>query len=60
MTQGGQTATEKKLEHLAARSPVVTLTDGNFTRYADGKTRPYSIVVLFTALGPQYNCVSCR
>ncbi|CAN0557070.1 unnamed protein product, partial [Ectocarpus sp. 8 AP-2014] len=58
--QGGQSAMEKRVDHLASRGPVVTLADGNFTRYTDGKSRPYSVVVLFTALGSQYKCTACR
>ncbi|CAM9283828.1 unnamed protein product [Ectocarpus sp. 13 AM-2016] len=51
---------EKRVDHLASRGPVVTLADGNFTRYTEGKSRPYSVVVLFTALGAQYKCTACR
>lgn len=60
---GQQTTAEKTLDHLATRGPIVTLADGNFTRYADGKsaaTKPYHLVVLFTALAPKYKCISCR
>ena len=55
-----RTLKQKVLEHLAERGPVVTLTDGNFTRYAEGKSRPYHLVLLFTAMLPTYNCGSCR
>ncbi|CAN0448516.1 unnamed protein product [Laminaria digitata] len=43
-----------------SRGPIITLSDGNFTRYAEGKDRPYHIVVLFTAAAPSYNCMACR
>lgn len=52
--------TEKRLEHLHARGPVVPLADSNFTRYVDGRTRPYHAVVLFTAMKSSYNCAACR
>lgn len=48
------------MEVLMSRGPIITLSDGNFTRYAEGKDRPYHIVVLFTAAAPSYNCMACR
>ncbi|CAM9818866.1 unnamed protein product [Pylaiella littoralis] len=53
-------AKKKKLDHLASLDPIVTLTDGNFTKYAEAQSRPYHLVVLFTAFEAKYKCVSCR
>lgn len=51
---------EKRLGHLEARGPIVSLAEGNFTKYAEGKARSYNLVLLFTATGPSYNCMACR
>lgn len=54
------TKAQKKMEVIMARGPILTASDTNFTRYAEGNSRPYHLVVLFTAAGPAYNCAACR
>lgn len=48
-----------KLISLVNQDGLVKLNSNSFDRFAEGK-RNYGLVVLLTALGPQFNCHPCR
>jgi thiol-disulfide isomerase/thioredoxin len=39
--------------------PVISLTDGNFSKFITLRPRDYTAVIMFTALGPKYQCEIC-
>lgn len=44
---------------LLSASPVVSLSDKNFTKYVTERPRDYHAILMFTATGPQYQCGVC-
>eukprot|EP00596_Hydrurales_sp_CCMP1899_P005636 CAMPEP_0119035636 /NCGR_PEP_ID=MMETSP1177-20130426/2795_1 /TAXON_ID=2985 /ORGANISM="Ochromonas sp, Strain CCMP1899" /LENGTH=408 /DNA_ID=CAMNT_0006994205 /DNA_START=65 /DNA_END=1291 /DNA_ORIENTATION=- len=40
--------------------PIVSLTDGNFSKFITLRPRDYSAVLMFTALGAKYQCDICN
>lgn len=52
----------QQISSLALKSPgnVITLDDSTYPYYAVSRPRPYSLIVLFTALGSKYKCALCK
>ena len=38
---------------------VVSLTDSNFSKFINQKSRDYTAILMFTAIGPKYECEVC-
>jgi oligosaccharyltransferase complex subunit gamma len=61
----GDVIPEVKLQQLidlARKSSgnVISLDDSTYNYYAINKPRPYSLIVLFTALNPKFKCTLCK
>ena len=52
----------KQLSDLAfkSRGNVITLDDSTYPYYAISTPRPYTLIVLLTALNPKYKCTLCK
>ena len=48
-----------KLTSLINQEGIIKLNSNTYDRFTEGK-RNYSMVVLLTALSPQFNCHPCR
>lgn len=64
LTQGNVNPETKlqQISDLARKSGgnVITLDDSTYPYYAINKPRPYSLIVLLTALNPKYKCALCK
>lgn len=56
---GGASSKVGALVKLLSSSPVIPLSDKNFTKFVTDRPRDYHAVLLFTATGKQYQCGVC-
>ncbi|KAK2726390.1 tumor suppressor candidate 3-like [Artemia franciscana] len=59
---GASSLAEKveQLMDLTARKPIIKLNGAKFKEYVRSSPRNYSVIVMFTALSPQRQCVICK
>lgn len=55
----GDSGRVAQLSKLLSTSPVISLTDRNFTKFVTERPRDYHAILMFTATGPQYQCGVC-
>lgn len=49
----------ENLSKLVSSSPLIPLSDGNFTKFVINRPRQYYAVIMFTATNPKFQCNIC-
>ncbi len=58
-SEAGDTGKIAALSKLLQSTPVISLSDRNFTKFVTERPRDYHAILMFTATSPQYQCGVC-